>query len=179
MNVVAFARPLYVPSGAPDANGAVLVDPRRFLVDNASVAFSSYQLLCFVASFELLIVVLRSAVYFVDVRSPVDVALLADDAVTAPVFLFLLLTLRPDSSSEEEYSESLSETGGGVAARFRRLDFPLAVRFLKSATGAAGAWDSVESIVISRTLLFCLEFELSRRWCFGRLQDFPSASTQP
>lgn len=67
MNVEAFARPLYVPSGASD-DGVALVEPSKFLVERASVAFSSYQLLCLVASLELLIVVLPSAVYFVGLR---------------------------------------------------------------------------------------------------------------
>jgi hypothetical protein len=99
MKEVAFARPLYVPSAA---SGLALVVPRRVLLDRASVAFSSYQLLCLVASLELLIVVLRSAEYIVEVRSDVEAALLFDDAVTAPVFFFLRLILCPDSSSEEE-----------------------------------------------------------------------------
>ncbi len=99
MNLVALARPLYVPSAA---SGAALVEPRRFLLDNASVAFSSYQLLCLVASLELLMVVVLSAVYLVAVRSVFKEALFLDDAVTAPVFLLRLLILRPDSSSEEE-----------------------------------------------------------------------------
>lgn len=99
MNVVALAKPLYVPSGASVVTTA-LEDPRRFLVDNASVAFSSYQLLCFVASLEDLIVVVRSAVYLVDVWSIVEVVLLADEAVMAPVFFLRRLILCPDSSSE-------------------------------------------------------------------------------
>ena len=103
------------------------------------MAFSSYQLLCFVASLELLMVALRSALYLEAVRSEVLVVLFLEEAVTAPVFFFLRLILCPDSSSEDEYSESLSEAGGGAAARFRKLDFP--VRFLKSATGAVGAWE--------------------------------------
>jgi len=99
MKVVAFARPLYVPSAA---SGLALVVPRRFLLDRASVAFSSYQLLCLVASLELLMVALRSAAYGVETRSGIEVGLLFDDAVMAPVFLFLRLILCPDSSSEEE-----------------------------------------------------------------------------
>lgn len=99
MNFVALASPLYVPS--EDPAGAVLVVPRRFLVERASVALSSYQLLCLVASLELLIVVFRSAVNTVAVRSELEVVLFLDDAVIAPVFFFLRLILRPDSSSEE------------------------------------------------------------------------------
>lgn len=102
MKDVAFAKPLYVPSGASDADGLALVVPRRFLLESASVAFSSYQLLCFVASLTLLIVVLRSAVYLVAVRSIFEDVLFFDVAVTMPVFFFLLFILRPDSSSEEE-----------------------------------------------------------------------------
>lgn len=146
MNDVAFASPLYVPS-APD--GATRVVPSRFLLERASVAFSSYQLVCLVASLELLIVVLRSAAYFEAVSSVFEEALFLDDAVTTPVFLFLRFTLRPDSSSEDSYAEeSLSEAGGGVAARFLKLDLPLAERFLNIATGAAaGRADSVESML--------------------------------
>ncbi len=99
MNLVALARPLYVPSAA---SGATLVEPRRCLLDNASVAFSSYQLLCLVASLELLIVVVLSAVNLVAVRSVLEEVFVLDDAVTAPVFFLRLLILRPDSSSEEE-----------------------------------------------------------------------------
>jgi len=55
-----------------------------------------------VASLELLIVVFRSAVYTVAVRSEFEEALFLDDAVMTPVFFFLRLILRPDSSSEEE-----------------------------------------------------------------------------
>lgn len=146
MKVVAFARPLYVPSGA---SAAVLVLPNRFLLDSASVAFSSYQLLCFVASLELLIVVLLSAEYFEAVRSVLEVTLFLEDAVTTPVFFFLLLIFRPDSSSEEEYAESsLSDAGGGVAARFRKLDLPFAERFLKIATGAAAGGGSADSMIL-------------------------------
>jgi len=99
MKEVAFARPLYIPSAA---SGLTLVVPRRFLLDRASVAFSSYQLLCLVASLELLIVALRSAEYIVEVKSDVVVALFFEDAVMAPVFFFLRLILCPESSSEEE-----------------------------------------------------------------------------
>jgi len=129
--------------------------PSRFLLERASVAFSSYQLLCLVASLELLIVVVRSAVYFVDGRSDAAAVLPFEDAVTAPVFFFLLLIRRPDSSSDEVYpSESLSEAGGGVAALFRKLDLPFAERFLKIATGSvAGSGASVESMISD-----CLEF---------------------
>lgn len=143
MNFVAFARPLYVPSDSP-AGCAFLVEPRRFLDDRASVEFSSYQLLCFVASFEGAMVVLRSAVNFVAEKSVVLEALLVEEEVTtAPVFFLRRLILRPGSSSEEEYAESLSEfAGGGVAARLRKL--PLPERFLKTATGAVGA--SVEAV---------------------------------
>lgn len=96
------------------------MDPRRFLDERASVAFSSYQLLCFVASLTLLIVALRSAVYTVEVRSEAEVALVLEDAVMTPVFFFLRLTLCPASSSEEEFAEeSLSfSAGGAVAGRF-------------------------------------------------------------
>ena len=66
------------------------------------MAFSSYQFVCLVASLELLIVVLRSAVYLVVVRSAFELALFLEDTVTAPVFFFLRLILCPDSSSEEE-----------------------------------------------------------------------------
>ena len=133
---MALARPLYVPSAASD--GTDLVLPRRFLVERASVAFSSYQLADLVASLTLLMVVLRCASYFVAVRSVFDIALFLEDAVITPIFRFLRLILCPASSSEEEYSESLSEAGGGVAARFRTLDLPFAERFLKIATGSAG-----------------------------------------
>ena len=146
MKVVAFARPLYVPSAA--SAGAALVLPSRFLVDRASVAFSSYQLLCLVASLELFMVVLRSAEYIEAVRSVFEEVLFLEDAVTTPVFFFLRLIFRPDSSSDEEYAESsLSEAGGGVAARFRKLDLPFAERFLKIATGGAAGGVSVDSMM--------------------------------
>lgn len=91
---------------------------------------------------------LRSAEYFEAVRSVFEVVLFLEDAVITPVFFFLRLIFRPDSSSDEEYAESsLSEAGGGVAARFRKLDLPFAERFLKIATGAGGAVEaSVDSI---------------------------------
>jgi len=82
--------------------GVARVVPRKFLLDRASVEFSSYQLLCLVASLELLMVVFRSAVYLVAVISAFEEVLFLDDAVIAPVFFFLRLILRPDSSSEEE-----------------------------------------------------------------------------
>jgi hypothetical protein len=90
-------------------------------------------------------------VYTVAVRSDVETVLVADEAVTAPVFFFLRFILRLESSSEEEYAEeSLSLlAGGGVAGRFRKLDLDFTERFLKSATGSAdGAIASVESIAL-------------------------------
>lgn len=101
MNFVALARPLYVPSDVPAGVKAVRVVPRRFLEERASVACSSYQLLDFVASLELLIVEFRSAVYTVAVRSEDEVILFFEEAVITPVFFFRRLILRPDSSSEE------------------------------------------------------------------------------
>jgi hypothetical protein len=94
-----------VPSGTLASEGTALVDPRRFLEERASVALSSYQLLCFVASLTLLIVALRSAVYTVELSSVLEVALVFEAAVITPVFFFLRLTLCPASSSEEEYAE--------------------------------------------------------------------------
>ena len=104
INFVEFARPLYVPSPAsPDTAAFGLVEPSRFFEDKASVAFSSYQLLAFVASLEDLIVVFLSASYFVADRSGLaPLTLFLEDAVTTPVFFFLRFILRPDSSSEEE-----------------------------------------------------------------------------
>jgi hypothetical protein len=117
--------------------GTARLDPRRFLAERASVAFSSYQLLCFVASLTLLIVALRSAVYTVEFSSKVELVLVLEDAVIAPVFFLLLLTLCPDSSSEEVYAEEpvSSAAGGGVDRRF--LKFDLAERFLKTTGSAA------------------------------------------
>jgi hypothetical protein len=64
------------------------------------------------------------------------------------MFRFLRLILWPDSSSEEEKSESsLSLAGGGVAGRFRRFAFPFAPRFLKMATGAIGAAGALPEVV--------------------------------
>jgi hypothetical protein len=107
------------------------------LDERASVAFSSYQLLCLVASLMLLIVTLRSAVYTVEVRSEVEAAFVFEDVVMAPVFFFLLLILCPDSFSDEKHVEESvsSTTGGGVARRF--LKFDLAERFLKTTGSAA------------------------------------------
>lgn len=76
--------------------------PSGFLLDKASVAASSCQLLCLVASFESRIVVRRSAAYFAAVRSQFEEALFFDDAAITPVFFFFRLILRPDLSSEEE-----------------------------------------------------------------------------
>lgn len=86
-------------------------------------------------------VVFLSAEYFEAVKSVFKpVLLFFEDAVTTPVFFFRRLIFRPDSSSEEEYAESsLSEAGGGVAARFRKLDLPFADRFLKTAMGVGAA----------------------------------------
>lgn len=127
------------------------VVPSRFFEERASVACSSYQLLDLVASLEDLMEELRSAVYLDAVRSVLDVVLSLDEAVTTPVFFLRLLTLRPDSSSEEVKSpESESEAGGGLAARFLKLDLPLP-RFLKIATGSTDTWRaSIESIVVER-----------------------------
>jgi hypothetical protein len=90
-----------------------------------------------VASLTLLIVELRSAVYTVEVRSEAEVAMVLEDAVMAPVFFFLRLTLCPPTSSEEEYVEESvsSPAGGGVAGGF--LNFDLAERFLKTTGSAA------------------------------------------
>jgi hypothetical protein len=110
-----------VPSGTLASEGTARVDPRRFLDERASVAFSSYQLLCFVASLTLLIVALRSAVYTVEVSSALEVALVFEVAVITPVFFFLRLTLCPASSSEEEYAEesASSPAGGGTFPEIR------------------------------------------------------------
>jgi hypothetical protein len=64
------------------------------------------------------------------------VALVFEDAVMAPAFFFLRLTLYPVSSSEEEHAEESvsSLAGGGMAGRF--LKFDLTDRFLKT-TGSA------------------------------------------
>lgn len=133
INLVEFANPLYVPSDSPTVC-VFLVEPKRFLDDKASVEFSSYQLLCFVASLEGAIVALRSAVNFVAEKSvAVEAGLFEEEATTAPVFFLRRFILRPDSSSEDE-KESLSElAGGGAAALLRKL--PLPERFLNIATG--------------------------------------------
>src|SRR5580658_4286170 len=83
---------------------------------------SSNQLLCFVASFELVIGTLRSAVKTVAERSLSEDLLFADEADTTPVFFFLRLILWPDSSSEEEEESSLCN-GAGVTGF--SLMFPL------------------------------------------------------
>lgn len=102
MKVVALARPLYVPSGPGLTVACVRVLPRRFLLDKASLAVSSYQLLDLVASLELVIVVLRSAVYLVGLTSAVEAWRPVDAAVMTPVFCFCRLILWPDSSSADE-----------------------------------------------------------------------------
>ena len=101
MNLVEFARPLYVPSGASPTTPALVV-PSRFFDDKASVAFSSYQLLDFVASLEDLMVAFLSASYFVAEKSESGPVLFFEEAVIAPVFFFRRLILRPLSSSLEE-----------------------------------------------------------------------------
>ena len=75
--------------------------------------------------------------YTVEVRSEAEEALAFEDAVMAPVFFFLRLTLCPASPYEEEYAEeSVSLPAGcGVARRF--LKFDLAERFLKTTGSAA------------------------------------------
>ena len=71
-----------------------------------------------------------------------DVFCVVDEVVSTPVFLLRRLILRPDSSSKDEKPESESEAwsevvGGGVAGRFRRADWDLALRFLKANCGGA------------------------------------------
>ena len=92
----------------PESPGVVIafgarVVPSRFLVERASVAFSSYQLLCLVASLELAIVVLMAAVCLVELRSVPNAEVGPfEEATIAPVLFFRRLTLRPVSSSDEQ-----------------------------------------------------------------------------
>ena len=88
---------------------------------------SSNQLLCFVASFVLVINALRSAVKTVAKRFLSEDLACADEAATMSVIFFLRLNLWPDSVSESEEESSLSD-GGGVVRRF--LTFSLAFVFL-------------------------------------------------
>lgn len=105
MKDVWFARPLYVPSGAPPCVPEFRADePKSFLTDRASAAFSSYQLLCLVASLAEVMGMLRFAVYAEAVSSFSDEPRLAaafDDAVTTAFFL-RRFTRWPDSSSDDE-----------------------------------------------------------------------------
>lgn len=151
INDVWFARPLYVPSGG--ASLEALEEPRRFFAESASFAFSSYQLLCLVASLLSAMGTLLSAVKAGASSSRLLGAAPLAAAVTTAVFL-RRLTLCPASSSEEEKSLPLSlsfAAGGGVAGRLRRFALPFAPRFLKRATGALPA--SVSAIACR--LIFC------------------------
>lgn len=85
---------------------------------------SSYQLLCFVASFVLATEPLRSAVKTVAERSLSEDLLFVDEAVTAPVFFFLRLILWPASSPEESSLDDTVGVGG------LSLMLPLAFAFL-------------------------------------------------
>ncbi len=149
-----------MPSGALSSSSLplsfflpmVLVEPSRFFADIPPS--SSNQLLDLVASRrELSSETSRSAskivLDLIAASFSPAVALVLDEAVTTAVVFFLRRLIRcPDSSSEEEksLSSSLLLAGGGVAGRLRRLALPFAPRFLKRATGAAGAVSEVRSV---------------------------------
>ena len=111
--------------------GFALVVPSRFSALSASLAFSSNQFECFVASLLTSILADRSASYFVVPSQPVlDFWSVVDDFKTAPV-VFLRLTMRPSSPSSSEPDEEPEDEGGGGAT----LRVPFAGRFLNTAIG--------------------------------------------
>lgn len=110
------------------------VEPRRDLAERlCEVPLSSYQFEALVASSEGWDMV--GAVEGACDSRGRSVAT-AEDAFTAPFCLRRLIRW-PCSFSEDVKPESESEAGGGVAGRFRKLDFPFAGRFLNVNCGVS------------------------------------------
>lgn len=168
-----FRSPLYVPSGAAAAAGAGIarVDPSSPLASSLLPTLSlsgcssnhSAPLVASRRAVSSAAALARSASKMVSramaSSTPCRAAAsLRDDAVTAAegAVFFRRLMWWPASSSEEKASLSESEAGGGVAGRLRRLALDLAPRFLKMATGAAGSWSAILSV-------------MGGLWTFGRV----------
>lgn len=160
-----FRSPLYVPSGAGAAAGAGIarVDPSSPLASSLLPPLSlsgcssnhSAPLVASRRAVSSAAALARSASKMVSramaSSTPCRAAAsLRDDAVTAAegaVFFRRLMRWPASSSEEEKASLSESEAGGGVAGRLRRLALDLAPRFLKMATGAAGSWSAILSVM--------------------------------